>query len=354
MAKVIQISNDGGSTYNALPGSEGSFNAESEPVDDTILGQTYGSTDIGMVGWGVSANAIFKGFSGYKAEIKKHGTATAFTTEAMTLVSGKTYAIDDATKEIWDRSEPTMDILDTGGSIAASDILNIDYLFGRVTFIAAFSPTGAVTATGKFFPTVTIARPNTYNLTMTAEAIDESDFISAQANSGHRIFTPGLRTVALELGGIFDDVEAAAADVIARTELIIEIDPAGDGSSIARGFFKMVNTGQGGAVGALEEETINFQLTVPDETTNPAVALPFNWRHTASTLNQSIQDLLVSWLTELNTYDVQYIPQGTIGQSPLDAKEGNFMVTDISLSGGLSNMNIFVAELQGTGAFTTV
>ena len=209
MAKVIQISNDGGSTYNALPGSEGSFNAESEPVDDTILGQTYGSTDIGMVGWGVSANAIFKGFSGYKAEIKKHGTATAFTTEAMTLVSGKTYAIDDATKEIWDRSEPTMDILDTGGSIAASDILNIDYLFGRVTFIAAFSPTGAVTATGKFFPTVTIARPNTYNLTMTAEAIDESDFISAQANSGHRIFTPGLRTVALELGGIFDDVEAA-------------------------------------------------------------------------------------------------------------------------------------------------
>ncbi len=354
MAKVIQISNDGGSNYTSLPGSEGSFNIESEPVDDTILGQTFGSTDIGMVGWGISANAIFKGFSGYLAEIKKVGTATAFTTEAMTLVSGKTYAIDDGTKEIWDRSEATMDILDAGGSIADADILNIDYLFGRVTFVASFTPSGSVTCTGKSFPTTTIARPNTYNLTMTADAVDESDYQSAQANGGYRTFASGLRTVALELGGIFDDAEAAAADVIARTELIIEIDPAGDGSSIARGFFKLVSTGQSGSVGALEEETLNFQLTVPDETTNPVVEIPFNWRHTATTLSAAIQDLITSWITELNTYDVQYLPQGAIGQSPLDGKEGNFVVTDISLSGGLSNMNIFAAELQGTGAATTV
>ncbi len=354
MAKVINISNDAGVTQRALPGSEGSFNAESEPVDDTILGQTFSSTDIGMVGWGVSANAIFKGFSGYLAEIMKQGTSTAFTAESMTLISGKTYQIDDATKEIWDRSEATMDILDSAASVAAADILNIDYLFGRVTFVASYTPSGAITATGNFFPTVTIARPNSYSLTMQAEAINESDFISAQANSGHNIFTAGLRTVALELGGIFDDAEDAAADVIARNELIIQIDPAGDGSSIARGFFKIVNTGQGGAVGALEDETINFQLTVPDETTNPIVEIPFGWQHVATTLNQSIQDLLDSWEQELNTYEVQYLPQGATGQSPLDGREGAFVVTDVSLSGGLSAMNIFVAELQGTGAFTTV
>ncbi len=354
MAKVINISNDGGTTWRALPGSEGSFNANGESVDDTILGQTFQSNDVGMVGWGVSANAIFKGFSGYLAEIKKHGTATTFTAEAMTLVSGKTYAIDDATKEIWDRSEATMDILDSAASVAAADILNIDYLFGRVTFVASYTPSGAITATGKYFPVITIARPNSYNLTMQAETIDESDYASAQANSGHKIFTPGLRTVNLELGGIFDDAENAPADVIARSELIIQIDPAGDGSSICRGFYKMVTSGQGGAVGALEDETLNFMLVVPDETTNPAVATPFNWRHTATTLNQSIQDLLTSFLTELNTYDVQYLPQGAEGQSPLDGREGNFMVSNVSLSGGLNAMNIFVAELQGTGAFTTV
>ncbi|MCH9017952.1 MAG: hypothetical protein IIB89_09370 [Chloroflexi bacterium] len=94
----------------------------------------------------------------------------------------------------------------------------------------------------------------------------------------------------------------------------------------------------------MEEETVNFALTVPDETINPGIDIPFNWRHTATTLNQAIQDILTSWLTELNTYDVQYLPEGATGQSPLDGKEGNFMVTDVSLSGGLDNMNVFQVE----------
>ncbi len=108
-----------------------------------------------------------------KAELKKVGTPVAFTAEAMTLVSGKTYAIDNASKEIWDRSEVTMDILDTAASVAAADILNIDYLFGRVTFVASYTPSGAITATGKSFPVAAAGKANTYNLTMTADAIDE-------------------------------------------------------------------------------------------------------------------------------------------------------------------------------------
>ncbi len=353
-AKVINISSDGGSNWVGLPGSQGAFNSDAESVDDTILGQTYKSTDVALQGWSISSDGIFKGFSGYKAELKKVGTPVAFTAEAMTLVSGKTYAIDNASKEIWDRSEVTMDILDTAASVAAADILNIDYLFGRVTFVASYTPSGAITATGKSFPVAAAGKANTYNLTMTADAIDETDFTTAQANSGTRIFKPGLRTVALELGGIFDATEAFAADLLARAEIIIEIDPAGDGSSIARGFFKLLTTGQSGAVGALEEESVNFELTVPDETTNPIVEFPFNWRHTATTLNVAIQDILTSWLTELNTYDVQYLPLGAIGQSPLDGKEGSFIATDISLSGGLSNMNVFQIELMGNGQYSVV
>ena len=353
-AKVLRISNDGGSTYRTLPGSQAAFNVNGEPVDDTILGQSYQSNDIGLITWSFSADAIFKGFSGYKAEIKKVGTAVAFTAEDMTLVSGKTYAIDDATKDIWDRSEATMDILDNAVSVAAADILNIDYLFGRVTFVAGYTPTTPITATGKSFPVAAAGKANSYTLTMTADQIDETDFTTAQANSGHRIFKPGLRTVSLELGGIFDATESFKVDVTARAEVIIEIDPAGDGTSIARGFFRLATAGQSGAVGALEDETTNWELTVPDETTNPIIELPFNWRHTSTTLNQAIQDLLTSWLTELNTYDAQYLPNGTTGQSPLDGVEGNFMVADVSLSGGLSNMNVFQAELIGTGAYTVV
>jgi len=353
-AKQIQISNDGGTIFRGLPGAQGSFNVNGEAVDDTILGQTYKSSDVGLITWSISADAIFKGFSGYLAELKQVGTAVVFTAESMTLVSGKTYAIDDATKEIWDRTEPTMDILDAAVSIAAADIESIDYLFGRVTFIPAFTPGGAVTATGKSFPVAAMGCANSYTLTMTADQKDESCFDLVQANSGTRIFSPGLRTVSLELGGIFDATDSFKDVVTTRAEVIIEIDPAGDGSSIARGFFRLATAGQSGAVGAVEEETTNWELTVPDETINPIVSLPFNWRHTATTLNQSIQDLLTSWLTELNTFDVRYLPNGAIGQSPLDGIEGNFMVSDVSLSGGLSNMNVFQAELIGTGAFTVV
>ncbi len=354
MAKVIQISSDGGSNYNNLPGSEGGFNSEAESVDDTILGQTYGSTDVAMIGWQVASNALWKGFSGYLAEIKQQDVSTAMTAEAMTLESGKTYFITDDAKSIWDRSEATFDILDNAVSVADADIESVDYLFGRVTFVPAYVPTTPITVTGNFFTTKALAQANTYNLAMTAETIDESTFNTAQANGGYRIFTPGLRSVSLELGGIFDDTGAFADALALRNEFIIEVDAAGDGSSIARGFFKLVTTGQSGAVGALEDETLNFNLTVPDETTNPDIEFPFNWRHTATTMNVSIQDLLTSWLTELNTYDVQYLPQGAIGQTPLDGKEGKFMVADISLTGGLSNMNTFAASLQGTDAFTTV
>ncbi len=353
-AKLISISNDAKVTWQDLPGSQGAFNSDAEAVDDTILGQTYGSTDIGLVGWAVSSDGIFKGFSGYLAEIKKVGTATTFTAEAMSLVSGKTYQIDDSTREIWDRSEATMDILDNAVSVADADILNIDYLFGRVTFVASYTPTTPITATGKYFPTAAIGKANSYSMTMTAESIDETDFTIAQSNSGTKVFKPGLRSVAVELSGIFDSAENAKVDLQNRTEVIIEVDPAGDGSSIARGFFKLVTTGQSGAVGALEEETLNFALTVPDETTNPTVELPFGWQHTATTLNLAIQYALTSWLDELNTYDVRYLPTGVEGESPLNGIEGDFIVTDISLSGGLNNMNVFAIELMGTGAFIEV
>jgi len=353
-AKKIRISNDAGTTWKELPGSQGSFDADAESVDDTILGQSFSSSDIGLLGWSVSSDGIFKGFSGYLAELKQVGTPVTFTAESMTLVSGKTYAINDTTKEIWDRSEVTMDILDTAVSVAAADIESIDYLFGRVTFVSTFTPAGAITATGKSFPVAAAGCSNAYNLSMSADAIDDTCFNTAQANGGTKTFVAGLRSVALELNGVFDATQNFKSILLARNEIIIEIDPAGDGSSIARGFFKLVTTSQSGTVGALEDETLNFELTVPDETTNPAVELPFNWRHTATTLNLAIQWALESWLSELNTYEVQYLPTGVVGASPLDGIEGAIVVTDISLSGGLSNMNTFQIELQGTGAYTEV
>ena len=349
MAKVLNISNDGGTTWVPLPGSGAEFGVDAEGIDDTILGQTFQSQEVGLITWSMNSDGIFKGFAGYLAEVKKAGTPVTVTGESMTQESGQIYAIDDATREIWDRSA-TITVLD-GASDETAEVEWFDYLFGRIKFLDTYTVLGSITIDVDYIPVAAAGKANTYDLTMSAEQVDESDFISTQANGGYRTFRPGLRSVSLELGGIFDATEAFAADVAARAEVIIEIDPVGDGSSIARGFFKALAAGQSGDVGALEEESVTFELTVPDDSQNQTV---FNWRHTATTLSLSIQWLLTSWLTELNTYDAQYLPQGATGQSPLDGKEGNFMVADISLSGGLSNMNVFNAELIGTGVYTVV
>ncbi len=349
MAKLIQISNDAESTWDDLPGSQGSFSVEGEVIDDTILGQTFKSGLTGLVSWTVESDGIFKGNAGYLAELKKQGTPTVTTGLAMTIVSGKLYDTDDVTKDIWDRSAAV--IIYDGGVDHTSDVIDIDYLFGRVTFDPGYTVTGAVTADVEYLPTVVIGKGNAYTLTMTADTIDNSDFPTVQANSGTKTFEPGLRTVTFEQQGIFDATESAKTDLTDRTELIIEIDPVGDGSAIARGFFRLSNTGQSGAVGALEDETISFVLNVPSQAKLTTV---FNWRFIATTLSDSIQSALTSWLTELSTYDVRYMPSGAIGESPNDAIKGNFVVADISLSGGLNNMNVFNMSLQGTGVFTVV
>jgi hypothetical protein len=352
MAKVINLSDDAGVTQYSLPGSEGSFNADAEAIDDTVLGQTFKSNEVGLQGWGVSANGIFKGFAGYVADIMKFGTPTAMSAEAMTNVSGNTWRITDTAKEVWDRS--TAVTFNDGGAVPDSDIVSVDYLFGQVTFATSKS---TPTVSGDYMVRETIGRANTYSLTMTAESIDESDFATVQANNGTRVFVPGLRTVALELGGIFSATENAKADLTARSEIIVEIDPAGDGLAVGRGFFKYATVSQAGAVGALEEETINLVLTVPvaDATNNNDVTIPFSWSFDATTpLSTSIQVAITSWITEDNTVEVQYLPQGATGQSPLDGIEGAVIFTDISLSGGLSSMNVFTMEMQGTDQFTVV
>ena len=353
-AKAIQISNDDGVTWATLPGSQGSFSADGEAIEDTILGAIFSSAEVGLTNWSVSSDAIWKGYAGYMAEILIIGTTTGMTTEAMTLVSGKTYRIDDTAKEIWDRSVALV-VWDDGAPVAAADIENVDYLFGQVTFVSTYTPTGAITInSGSYFPTAALGCAQSYTLTMTTDAIDETCFNTAQANSGRRIFAAGLQTVSIELQGVYspsDDFKTMLTD---RTEVIIEVDPTGSNDSIARGFFKLATQGQSGAVGALEEESLTFNLYVPDETTNPVVDIPFGWDHPGTGLSTAIRWMLDSWEQGLNTYDVQYLPQGSVGQSPLDGAKGDFVVTDMSLSGDLSSMNVFNAELQGTGAFTIV
>ena len=352
MAKSIRISTDD-VTYVTLPGSQGEFNADGESIEDTVLGQSFSSMDTGLTSWGVNSDAIWKGAAGYIANLLQVGTATGATGEAMTQVTGQIYQIDATAKEIWDRTS-TITVYDNAVDHTA-DVAFIDYLFGQVVFEDGYSVTGPVTIDVDYFPTAVIGCAQSYTLTMTADTIDDTCFNTAQANGGRRTYSAGLRTVGFELQGVYAPADDWKTAVAARTEIIIEVDPAGDGLSVARGFFKLATQGQSGAVGALEQETLNFNLYVPTESTNPESYVPFGWKHEAgTTLNAACRMLLDSWEQELNTYYVNYLPSGTPGQSPLDGASGQFVVTDVSLSGDLSSMNVFQASLQGTGGFTVI
>jgi len=202
MAKRVQISDDNGVTWFTLPGSKAEISYEGADIKDTIFGQDYQSGQTGLIGWMVTANGVYKGFAGYVAKLLKSGTSTPFSVEAMSLVSGKTYKITNATKNVWNRSVTT-NVFDNAVLVNASNILEINWLFGQVTFTPSYTPTTPITVTGAYFPMTQIGKAQSFDLTQTMAAIENTDFGIAQGNNGFRTYEVGLRTVQLGLKGVF-------------------------------------------------------------------------------------------------------------------------------------------------------
>jgi len=340
-AKSIQVSSDD-VTYYTLPGNTGEFSDQLGVLDDTIFGQTFKSSQPNLINWSVNANALYKGFAGYMVTIKKAGVATTMTGEAMSLVSGKTYKITAGAKNVIDRlTAPT--VLDNGVDKTA-EVLNIDYLFGQVTFKPSYTVTGPVTITGKYLPMATLAKYQKFTLTQSMDPINNSDIPSLQANSGHETFDFGLRTVSLEVSGVYASTNGYRAALIARDEVIIEICPDGGNKTVARGFFRPATRKQSGKVGALEEENAMFNLTVPS---NDLLLTPFTWQFNNTDVSMAVQKCILAFVNNTNLY-VKYLPDGLTGL------KGQTLVTDFSLQGGMDSMNEFSTTLQGTDAVTVV
>lgn len=340
MAKRVRISDDGGTTWFTLPGSSGELQNEAGDIQDTVFGQDYASTQTGLIGWTVNANGLFKGFAGYVAKLMKTGTATLMTDEPMSVVTGQTYQITATSKRVLDRFTAII-VEDNNIAVPEADIESYDHLFGQVTFKPGYTVTGPVTISGKYLPLASIGSANGFTLTQTVNAIDDTTFDIAQATNGFRSFRYGLKTVALEVSGIYSQANAFAALLASRAELVIEINPDGNGKSVARGFFKPMSQGQSGDVGDLEQETVSFSLSVPDD---QDVALPFKWMHASdTTLNVGLQKALKAY-TDSDVLTVAYIPDGATGV------QGDCIITDLSLSSGMEAMNEFTVNVQGVEA----
>lgn len=348
-AKTVQVSDDNGSNWYTLPGNSGEFSDEAGSLDDTIFGQLFQSGQPNLIGWSVNANALFKGFAGYTVDIKKTGTPTTMTDEAMSSIATDTYQVTASTKRILD-PDTTIVVEDNNVAVAASNIEYIDYLFGIVKFITAYTPTEPITITGKYLPQSILAKYRNFTLTMTMDPIDNTDIPAAQANSGHRTFDPaGLKTVTLETSGVYDSTNGYRTDLVARTTLVIEVNPDGASQTVARGFFKPTARGQSGNVGDLEEETASFTLFVPSNNTDyvSKMQVPFRWNFSSSTLSTAVQKCITAW-QNATALDVRYLSDGVNGL------KGDCVVADVSLSGGLDAMNEFSVSLQGTGVVTAV
>jgi len=342
MSKVLQVSDDSGTTWYTIPGSDADLNSDGDSVDDTILGQTFSSNITGLITWSASGNAYYKGFAGYVADLKKAGTPAAVTGEAMSLVSGKTYKIDTFAKEVWDRSVTPV-IKDNAVTVGAVDIESIDYLFGTVTFVSSYTVTGPVTADITYMPMAVFGKAQSFSLTQNANALDTSDYQTVQTNGGFKTFSAGLRTVSLELSNIFDSSEAWQTALSARDEIVIEINPDGNGKSVARGFFRQISTGQSGTVGDNELESVSFALSVPESD-----IVPFGWNHESdTTLADGIVKTLDAWEGQIDI-DVQYLHDGTNGNS------GTAVVTEVSMSSDINGMNEFSVGFNGDGALVAV
>lgn len=347
-AKIIAVSDDD-VTYYTLPGSTGDLNFEGASASDTVFGASFSSTQPTLISWTASANAYYKGLAGYEANFLKTGTSTATTGEAMELVSGKTYKITAATKNVWDRTA-TITIYDNAVAVDAANIASIDHLFGRVTFEAAYTPTGPITADINYLPLTPVGTAREFSLTMNAESVDTTDFATAQANGGYNTFVAGLKTVSLDASGFYALSNGFKALLQAKTELVVEINPDGSNLSTARGFFKATTTGQSGDVGGNEDESITFELSVPaaGDTVYTNVVTPFKWIHeTASTLSTAVQKVTNSWEGGSLLY-VKYLDDGTNGN------KGQSVITDCSLSTSVDGINEYSISFQGTGAPTVV
>ena len=341
-AKLIQVSLDD-VTYNTLPGSSGEISVETSDNDNTIYGGVFASSLPGVADFTLSGNAWLRQTPGFQATVKRAGTGTTFTGEAMEQEDGQTYIITDKTKDLWDYNVGVT-VFDDASEVSAANIESIDYLFGRVTFVAGYSVVGAITVDGSYFPVATFGCANSISLTQNAEAILASCFDTTQTENGYNTYDSGLKTVSAELSGFYRTANDFFTILSDRDTIILEVDWEGDGQTKCRGVFNVQSYSQSGDVGQQEESSVTFNLFVPED------ILPFSWYFGAtSKMSPGMKDIINAWITRQNLY-FKYFPTGTLAKS----YAGQVVVTDASISTSVDAIGELSLSSQGDGELIEV
>ena len=340
--KVVQVSEDG-VTFNTLPGSSAEISIESSSIDNSIFGSDYSSAIAGVLSFSFSANAWLRQTPGFNAKLESGGISTAFTTEAMTLVSGKTYKIAAAAKDLWVFGATTT-VFDNAIAVNAANIASIDWLFGKVTFAAAYTPTGPITVTGSYRPRTAFGCANSVDLTQSMESVDNSCFETVALNGGYTTAEAGTKSVSVELSGIYREANNFFTVLESREDIYVTLDFEGDGQTLARGVFRVTSVSNSGDQGGVEDYSVSMELSVPEDYS------PFGWEFgPTSKAPAGFKTIMNSWLNKTDM-TFRYYPTGiaNIGY------QGAVIVTDASISTAVDAITELSVDGTGNGALSEI
>ena len=210
------------------------------------------------------------GTAGYTTLIKKSGTSTAMTDEAMTNTTGNTWQITASTKQVFDRDiEPSFE--DNGVPIVSGDITEIDYLFGTVTFTGV--KTGPITVSGNYMPLASVVGANDFSINITPDILECTTYPDTNTNGGYLVKKYGLLQATVSISR-FDDLSKSFHTILSgREKLVIEGSFAG-GSSICRGWYVHESIEDSADVAGLLTEDLSFILDSGDDAINKKT---FSW-----------------------------------------------------------------------------
>ena len=209
--------------------------------------------------------------AGYTATVKIAGSPVSFTNEAMTRIHSRQYQITDATKRLWSKGI-AVNIRRNNNPVARTSF-RVDYLFGLVTFDSAVNQAANMSVSSSHYPTTTIVGAMSYNLSLTGDVLDNTDFEAF--HDGMRTKQYGLLDVSASLER-YDDLTGNFFDTTKdRERVLLEFTPAS--GSIARGWFVAESDNRSGDIASLETESLSFQLDAGNgPATDPSV--DFSWR----------------------------------------------------------------------------
>jgi len=200
------------------------------------------------------------GTPGFLTKVNLSGTATSMTSQAMSTHStaANTYRINSTARRVWNRDASFTFYENSGTSspdvIPTNQIASVDYLFGTVTFNATQAE--PISVSGQYLPLTSVPGGHAYNLNVTRESIDNTDYSSSGWRSRIQSFTDVSLTISR-----WDNVDLNFYNkLVSGAPVVVEVRPGGDTDIVYRGFFVVESENRSGDVAGLESGDISLQI----------------------------------------------------------------------------------------------